>query len=263
MKIFQSLKSGSKNIKEFSQILKIEKQIKNNFFESYSEFVQNIRNIFSSYFISFAYSPEKYSKMFEISEYFESIIKEYEKKIFVKNSKNLIDIKKKLNKLKRNFKYTMNENSLNSCSNNKFRISFYDDDPILSPKKKNKNSLKNYKIYISNQMKALSIDQKKEIIKIISNTYLNKNNANNIYEIDINKMNYNQLKAIDNFINQGENEYSNCENNSFEKGVVSKANQDFNELNNLEQKKKQILEDDDLSESLSDEDDESSSNEFE
>lgn len=271
LKVFLNLKGTSKNIREFAQLLKVEKQLKNNFFTSYTEFVQEIRKIFSAYFCSFSNNPEKYSKIFEISDSFENLIKEYENKIFVKESKNLIELKKKVNKLKRNAKLAVNENQSSFISNTKFKISFDDSNPI-SPKRKNKNSLKQYKIFISQQLKALSTEQKKNIIKIISNNYLNKN-LDNIYEIDINKMNFNQLKAIENFINRGLSHVSpdigflqsgnsfvspqNCETESVNNNF-SHLNHFNNSDNQLLKKESEILDDDDISESLSDDDDDSS-----
>ena len=111
-KIFYDFKQSSLYYKEFSNFSKIEKNIKNNLYNNYTELAHEIRNIFSQYFFNYSYDSDKYNKILILNDNFEKIYKEFDDKIFIKESKNLIDIKKTLNKLKKELR----EASLNNNS---------------------------------------------------------------------------------------------------------------------------------------------------
>ena len=70
-----------------------------------------------------------------------------------------------------------------------------------SNENKNEISIKIYKDNILNKINKLNLDQKKGIVKIISNNLIDKNEENNIIEFNINKIPFNQLKQLDKYIN--------------------------------------------------------------
>ena len=94
------------------------------------------------------------------------------------------------------------------------------------------------------------MSKKKDLFKIISNGCIDENIKDNVMEINVNKISFNQLKQLEKFVNQ-----CNKENNS---GISSslKRNLEFQKSKMLEdEKENNIMKNDDLSSCLSDEDD--------
>ena len=207
-KIFNDFKNCSQLYKEFNQFTKLEKNVKNYLYSNYTQLAKDIRNIFSEYFILNSNNYVKYNRLLELCEHFEKIYKEYENKLFIKESKNHIEIKKRFNKLKKEFRTTLNNNNQEyiNYSSNKMKFS-YKENNINKSDNNNKN-LKKYKINLAKKIRNLTPKQKKRIINLISRIHLDKNNSNNVMEIDINKLPDKELKLLENYVNQCESEKS-------------------------------------------------------
>ncbi len=224
-------------------------------YSSSNELAKEIRNIFSHIFLLFFNNSEKYNKTLILCELFEKIYKKYDNKMLTKECKNLADI---INKLKRELRQTeisknfFNEKSTYSNNNvsspycyskNKFKFHLTDSDSEISVKK--------YKNEITNKIKKLNNEQKRGILRIISNCCIDKNTQNNSMEININKISFNQLKQLDKYINQCiKNNNSNI-SSPFDKKSEYSNNKFFED-----EKECDILKNDDLSSCLSDDEDE-------
>ena len=234
-KIFNDFKICSPLYKEFNQFSKIEKNVKNYLYSHYMHLAKDIRNTFSHYFYSNSNNYEKYYKTLQLCENFEKIYKDFENKLFIKDSKNHIDIKKRFNKLKKEFRATLNNNqeNINYTSSNKVKFPYRENN-----KNDNNKNLKKYKINLAKKIRNLTSEQKKGIIKIISNHHLDKNNTNNVMELDVNKLPENELKLLEKYVNK-------C---AFEKENSSETN-----TNNIIPEDEEMF--NDLSESISSDED--------
>ena len=199
-KIFNDFKICSPLYKEFNQFSKIEKNVKNYLYSHYMHLAKDIRNTFSHYFYSNSNNYEKYYKTLQLCENFEKIYKDFENKLFIKDSKNHIDIKKRFNKLKKEFRATLNNNqeNINYTSSNKVKFTYKENNKIEN----NNKNIKKYKINLAKKIRNLTPEQKKGIIKIISNNHLDKNNTNNVMELDVNKLPENELKLLEKYVNK-------------------------------------------------------------
>ena len=259
--LFNEFKTSSKLYKQFTQFHFIEKNIKNDLYSSPGELASEIRNIFSSIFSSF-YDYNKYNKTFIFCENFEKIYKKYDNKSLTKKCKNLAEV---INKLKRQLRQTelsryipienksfSNKNNNNyfyslSTPKNKFHLNLNDSDSETLPEK----SVKKFKNEISNKINKLNNEQKRGILRIISNNCVDKNVQNNIIEINVNKMSVIQLKELYKYLNK-------CikENNSNIASPLESKSEFFNSKFFEEEKESDILKNDDLSSCLSDDEDE-------
>ena len=207
-KILNDFKISSPLYKEFNQFSKIEKNVKNNLYSHYTQFAKDIRNLLSQYFFLHSNNSEKYKKTLELTEQFEKIYKELENKLFIKESKNHIEIKKRFNKLKKEFRTTLNNNNnqeyINNSSN-KVKFSYRENNTNKSDNNKN---IKKYKINLAKKIRNLTPEQKKGIINLISGNHLDKNNTNNVMEVDINKLPEKELRLLENYVNKCEFEKS-------------------------------------------------------
>ena len=276
-KVFNEFKTSSPFYKEYPQFNSIEKNLKNNLYSSLNELVNEIRNTFSHIFFS-SIDSEKYNKTYSLCESFEKIYKDYDNKLFLKESKNLHDI---INKLKRELRQTeiiKNSSNINSIGHNhlyyknsdniynknKFKFNIYDSDgseiAVDMPAKK-------YKTAISNKINKLSNEQKKGIRSIISeNCLLDKNSESNVMKVDVNKMPFKQLKQLEKYVNKCIKD--NNKNNNFNSNLSLINNESCESNLNLnkfgysrlslveEEKEIDILKNDDLSSALSDDEDE-------
>ena len=189
-------------------------------------------------------------------ELFEKIYKKYDNQILNKECKNLVEI---INKLKKELRqteisknnYSENPNYTNNnykntapyCpSKNKFKFHFTDSDSEMSVKK--------YKNEITNKIKNLNNEQKKGLFSIVSNDCIDKNMQDNVMEINVNKMTFNQLKQLDRYINR-------CIRDN--KSGLSSPREKIIELKRSKllenEKESEILKNDDLSSCLSDDED--------
>ena len=257
--LFSEFKSCNKSLyKEFGQFHFIEKNIKNNVYSSPAELASEIRTVFSSIFANFTeYSI--YNKTFIFCENFEKIYKKYDNNILTKKCKNLSDI---INRLKRELRQTeinqgeksnnfvFSYSSLNNLSSkkNKSKLNLNDSDNDLRselPLKKLKNEL-------TNKIKKLNNNQKKGIIRVISDdeiSYESNNSPSKEMQIDINKMSFDKLKSLEKYLNDCINDNNLSMSNLFEKKWESQSNKFIEE-----EKEYDILKNDDLSSCLSDDD---------
>ena len=253
--LFNEFKSCSKLYKEYTQFHFIEKNIKNDLYNCVGQLASEIRNIFSRIFAT-TNDPKYYNKTLNFCELFEKIYKKYENKKLTKKCKNLSEI---INKLKRELrqaefyrntpienKHYINKKNHNffgySSPKNKFQIDFnnnYNEDTAEKSVKKNKN-------IISNKINKLNNEQKRGILGIISNNYIDKNSQNTVMEINVNKMPFLQLKELEKYLDKCIKE--NNSNISFPKEKKSQW------LNFEDEKECDILKNDDLSSCLSDDD---------
>ena len=203
LKLFSDFKSlNSFYYHEFASFSKIEKKIKSNLYSHYTEFANEMRNTFSQYFINYSNNIDKYNKLFSLCESFENIYKEYDNKIFTKESKNLIEIKKRLSKLRKELKDTYHQPS--QCTpptkpmSNRLKISINGD---IIPSSQSQKTTRKFKVYLANKIRNLTPEQKKGIVNIISKSYLDKTN-NDIMELDVNKMPLHQLRELERYVEE-------------------------------------------------------------
>lgn len=181
-----------------------------------------------------------------MSERFENLYKEYDNKLFTKESKNLIEIKKRLNKLKRELREKCLSNNNNyiksNAIGNKMKISIHDGKVCSLG---SKNALRKFKIELTHKVSNLNSEQKKGIINLISNNYLGKSN-NNVMEIDVNKIPINQLKQLDKYVD-------NCLNDT-KLSVTENVSNIYEKEDNTTENNKQSCIFEELSDSLSSDD---------
>ena len=226
--IFNEFKSSSSLYQNFSQFHFIEKNVKNELYSSSWDFAKDVRNIFSKIFSSILNKLDyaEYSKALILCENFEKIYKKYDTKPTVKKCKVLNGESNKLKKEIHRIEVAKNGGKPHYNSNRNSEI-------------QKENEINRYKDNIFYKIKKLNNEQKKGILQIVSNNYINKYKENNIIEFNINKISFNQLKELDNYINK-------CINNNI-------INQ-IEELHFISDKKENICSKiDDLSSYLSDE----------
>ena len=278
-KLFNEFKSSSPLYKEYPQFNYIEKNLKNNLYSSLNEIVNEIRNTFSQIFFS-SLDSEKYNKIYILCETFEKIYKEYDNKIFLKESKNLHDIINKLKKELRQTEIMKNSSNINIIPNNnnniyynnsnnniynnknRFKLHFNDSD---GSENASEIPAKKYKMAITNKINKLSNDQKKGIRAIISeNCLLEHSSESNVMKVDVNKMPFNQLKKLEKYVNKciKDNNRSNFNsslsllNNESCGSNLNMTKLGYSKLSLFEEEKEiDILKNDDLSSALSDDED--------
>ena len=204
--IFNKFKTNSSSLyKKFPQFQNIEKKVKNEFYQSVFDFADDIRKTFSNIFLSLSTKIDyfNYNRVLTLSEFFETIYKQYDRDSKIKKAKMLFE---EINKLKREIHKIESEKSKDKGNSGK-------------AKKNNKNeiSIKKYKEDITNNINKLNLEQKKGILKILSNALIDSDEKNNIVEFNINKIPLNQLKQLDKYILKcinGNYNYGNekCEN---------------------------------------------------
>ena len=194
--IFHEFKSSFSQYNKYPQFKIIEKKIRNDFYPSPLEFALDFRKIFSNLFLS-SLTPldsEKYEKILILSQIFEEIFQKFEKNSQIKTAQKLTDdltkIKKEINKL------TRKKNSKNGNLGH-----------VQNLEEKKEKSTEDILDNISSKISKLNTEQKKGILNIIDESFINKNDENNIIEFNINNIPINQLKKLDIYIN-------NCINNN-------------------------------------------------
>ena len=173
-----------------------------------------------------------------------------------KKCKNFSEIINKLKRELRQAELSRNIPLENKHYINKINNSYYG---YSSPKNKfhfvlNNNcnedtaekSVKKYKNIISNKINKLNNEQKRGILGIISNSYIDKNSQNTVMKINVNKLPFIQLKELEKYLDK-------CikDNNS---NISSPKEKKSQFLNFEDEKECDILKNDDLSSCLSDDD---------
>ena len=231
LNIFNEFKSSSSLYQKFPQFHYIEKNVKNELYSSHYELTKDIRDAFSNIFTSILKNLDydKYNQVLTLSELFEKIYNKYDNKSIIKKCKSVCD---EINKLKKEVhKAEMSKNGEKEAGPGR-----------KVGESKSEITIKRYKEDILAKIKKLNNAQKKGILNIISNNFINKYKENNIFEFNINKIPLNQLKELNKYINECINiniinEAKKCQFN------ISKKVDENNQNN--------ILEDEDLSSFLS------------
>ena len=251
---FNEFKNSSPFYKEFLQFNIIEKNVKKGIYYLLKELVDDVHKVFSNLFLLFFNDSEKYNKTLILCELFEKIYKKYDNKILTKERKNLL---KMINKLKKEL--SQNEILKNSNINNHYHK--YNSNTVKYPyySFKNKNqfiyldkeiSVKKYKNEILNKIKNLNKEQKKGLFNIVSNEYIGKNQQNNIMEININKMTFNQLQKLEEYVEKYIKDNNSGIDSPLEKNVDFSRNRFLGD-----ESESSILKNDDLSSSFLDDED--------
>lgn len=265
-KIFNEFKSSSPLFKEYPQFIYIEKNVKNNLYSSLNDLATEIRNVFSQIFYSCSDS-NKYDITLSLCDLFEKIYKDYDNKIFIKESKYLTEVINKLKKeLRQTESFKNSDNNINihgsyfkASNKNKFKFHLNDSDSEMD----SDMSIKKYKNEIGNKIKKLSKEQKRGILSVISMNCVDKNNDSNVMKLDVNKMPFSQLKQLEKYVNKCIKDNIKINNNL---SIISDNKNDLLKLqkNDLsksrtvlfdEDKEIDILKNDDLSSCLSDDED--------
>ena len=131
----------------------------------------------------------EYNKALTLCENFEKIYNKYDTKPIAKKCKVLNEESNKLKKEIHRIEMAKNGGRPRSNSSKNCEI-------------KNEKEMNRYKDDILCKIKKLNNEQKKGILEIVSNNYINKYKENNIIEFNINKIPFNQLKELDNYINK-------------------------------------------------------------
>jgi len=245
--VFEAFKKNE-NFKSFKLFSTIEKKIFGNTYDKLSDMAEEVRSIFNEYFSNFASDSKNYQKIFDLFSHFENVYKEYESKKFINETKNILEIKKKFNKLQKIVKYNKYSNSQNNSESRLMRFdengSFYAYEPNREKKISNI-----FKLELLNNIKKLNTFQIREMIKLVQdpNKTVDSERITSI-ELDINKLSHNKIKELDRFVRrcmlEDRNKFSREYNyyrysNDFEKNSnsnnnlnVIKGNQEFNKYEN-------------------------------
>ena len=100
------------------------------------------------------------------------------------------------------------------------------------------------------KIKNLNNEQKKDLFNIVANDCIDKNIQNNVMEINVNKMTFNQLKQLEKYINKCIKDNKSGLNQPKDKNMEMSMSRYLDG-----EKESGILKNDDLSSCLSDEDD--------
>ena len=208
LKILQSPKKGSKRTEhvsviyqkfkdhelypKFSFFNRLEKQVRANYYGTHQDLAVEIRKIFNNYFTASVNEPESYNDTWRYSNFFEDIYRDYENKTFSKDSKNILELKRKMNRLRREIR----ERNTGPIPLKHSRLRIDINDYNLSSEKEKKIS-KKYKLSLVNNIRSLNSDQIKGIINIIHD---NLNHDDKTLEFDINSLPIDKLKELDKYV---------------------------------------------------------------
>ena len=178
---------------KFSSFHKLDRQIKQGYFQNHKELAVEIRKIFNNYFTVCLNHPESYGDTFKYCNYFEDIYREYENKTFCKDSKNILELKKKMNRLRREIRERSIINP-SGLKNNKLRI---DINEFNLYSEREKKISKKYKMSLVKNIRSLNSDQIKGIINIIHD---NLNVDDKTMEFDVNNLSMEKLRELDKYV---------------------------------------------------------------
>ena len=189
--IFNEFKSSSSFYQKFPHFHYIEKNVKNELYSSEWEFAKDVHNVFSKIFSSILTKLDyaEYNKVLILCENFEKIYKKYDTKPISKKCKVLNEESSILRKEIHRIEVDKNGGRPHSNSNKNSEIM-------------KESEINRYKNNILSKIKKLNNEQKKGILKIVSNNYVKKFKENNIIEFNINKISSTQLKELNNYINK-------------------------------------------------------------
>lgn len=150
-------------------------------YSTLQELATDIRNIFNDYFIQNVGDPISYNITFEFCKFFEELYGKFESKSFIKESKHIMELKKKINKLRREIKE-------NVQPSNKLKFTLFEN--TISKK---------VKFTLFNNIKALNAEQMKGLMSILQD-YINVE-SDKIFEFDIDKVPPHKIKELSKYVN--------------------------------------------------------------
>ena len=189
--IYNEFKTSCSQYSKYPQFKIIEKNIKNEFYKSPIDFNRDFRNLFSKLFLSSLNDKDydKYEKILILSRIFENLYIKFEKNSQIKTAQKLSDdlakLKKEMAKLTR--KKNIKIGNLGQAQN-------------LEEKKE--KSMESIREDIMSKISKLNVEQKKGILSILSENYVNKDCGNKMIEFNIYNLPMNQLKQLDQYINK-------------------------------------------------------------
>lgn len=203
LQIFEAFKKNE-NFKNFKKFAKIEKSLFSNCYEKLSKMAAEIREIFNEYFSSLAVDAVNYPKIFSLFSHFENVYKEYESKKFLNETRNILEIKKKMNKLQKIVKFNKYAHSnLNAGGSHESRFLRFDEYGSFHAHEahREKRISNKFKLELLNNIKALNTEQVRGMLKILqdSGNGLDAQNATSV-ELDINKLSANKVKELDKYV---------------------------------------------------------------
>lgn len=267
LQVFEVFKKHG-NYKLFKKFAKIEKQIFANHYDKLSKMADDITKTFNEYFSVLYADANNYQKLFALLAYFESIYKEYEMKKFIYDSKNVLEIKKKMNKLQRVVKSNRlgnqvvvnnfdngnnNMQSFGSMIDENDAFENYQNNKIIRPKhngaihngnyiytgvNRDKKISNKFKLELLSNIKSLNTAQIRGMIRVLQNDTNDFNNSINntvdsnitSLELDINKLSPHKIKELDKYVRKCLLE-NKCSNSQTFKFPNTNSNSDY-EYNN-------------------------------
>jgi hypothetical protein len=165
---------------QFPAFTQIEKNLNN--YTSHQELAVSVRNIFNEYFIQHVNSPVDYSNTFTYCNFFETLYSGFESRCIMKESRNIVELKKKINKLRKEIK-----ENVQPC--NKMKIAICEN-----------NTSKKVKYALYNNIKMLNAEQMKGLINVLQD-YINVE-SDRIFEFDIDKVPPHKIKELTKYVNK-------------------------------------------------------------
>jgi hypothetical protein len=148
------------------------------------EMANDIRNIFNEYFIQNTINPSKYNMTFNYCNFFEELYRGFESRSFMKETRNVMELKKKINLLRKEIKEKTHP------SGNNLNISINDNLTSFISKK--------VKYTLSNNIKSLNAVQMKGVVNILQD-YINIE-SDRIFEFDIDKVPPHKIKELNKYV---------------------------------------------------------------
>lgn len=229
--IFEKFKESNLYPK-FTFFHRIEKSLRANNYNTHQELASEIRGIFNNYFTAAVNDPQAYNDTWKFSTYFEDIYKEYENKIFTKESKNILELKKKMNRLRREIRERNSTGSNAPLKNTKLRI---DVNEFNIASEKEKKISKKYKMSLVNNIRSLNSEQIKGVINIIHD---NLSVEEKTLEFDINNLSLDKLKELDKYVRKclkikKKEVVDNIHSNNINKTFINRGLTSSQELNRI------------------------------
>lgn len=179
-KIINTLKL--KNSTSLVSFASIEKGIKGNAYRDIFDFGNAVRRFFSDSFTQNISNCNVYNETMNLSSYFESVFKEYENPIIKKKMKNMMELKKKVNKLNKDLReITQIQTMTVKCHSNR-------NDKKVSKKEK---------LELLNKISHLNNDQIKGIMSVIPEVAQMHNNS---IEFNFEKITYNKFVTLEKYV---------------------------------------------------------------
>lgn len=205
LQIFDGFKKNE-NYKSFKKFAKIEKSLFSNCYEKLSKMAADIRDIFNEYFITLASDAVAYPKAFSLFAHFENLYKEHESKKLLNETNNILEIRKKMNKLQKVVKQnkyagTYTNSNFSSGQENRFPRMGENEAFHAHEANREKRISNKFKLELLNNIKGLNTEQIRGMLKLLqdSSNGLDAQSATSV-ELDINKLSVSKIKELDKYV---------------------------------------------------------------